>query len=397
MTRRACRIAFLAATIGLAATAASGQWTEWGGEGRDFSVDGKAIAAKWPESGPRMLWKRELGDGESAILVDGGTLYTTYRDGDAEVVVALRAKSGEPVWEHRYAAPIPEKLYVEHGEGPHATPVIAGDRICTLGISGKLHCLDKGDGKVLWSHDLLADYGGHTPDCGYAGSPLVHGGNLIVQVGGEGQGVVAFKLADGEIAWKSGDDGAGYAAPVLIDVGGEQQVVAFMRSQVVGLEPKSGTSRWSHPHKTSYGVNGSRGLKLTRDGDGTSVEELWHQKKLKIHFHNAIRLGDHVYATSGDLGPAFLVALNVKTGEIAWQKRDIVAKASLLHLGGNRLLMLDEKGNLVLARVTPEDVTVHAQHRITAGRIWAPPTLVGTHLYVRDRKHAYAFDLSGGG
>ncbi|MHC4427430.1 MAG: PQQ-like beta-propeller repeat protein, partial [Planctomycetota bacterium] len=292
-------------------------------------------------------------------------------------------------------------------------PVVAGGLLCTEGIAGKLHCLDKKTGKPLWSHDLLAEYGGRAPDCGYGGAPLVHGDRLIVQVGGKGQGVIAFELKDGAVAWKSQDFGAGYAAPTLIRNGENQQLVVFMREQVVGLDPDDGKPLWSHPHKTQHGVNastpvwgddgilflssaydtGSRGLRPSAGDAGGGVEELWHQRKFQLHFSNATRIGDLIYGTSGDFGPIFLTAVDAATGEIVWQERDVVAKASILSLGGNRVLMLDEKGKLVLADLSPDGVKVLAERQLVDGRVWAPPTLVGGRLYLRDRKQAYAFDL----
>jgi outer membrane protein assembly factor BamB len=393
-----------------AAGDAGAEWTKWGGPTGDFHAKAD-VPDEWSESLPKLVWKRDLGDGESSILVDGETLYTVYRDAKSEVVVALESKTGKTLWEHRYEAPIPESLYVQHGNGPHATSVVAGGRLCALGITGKLHCLDKKSGAVIWSHDLIADYDGKPPACGYGGSPLVHEDTLIVQAGGkEGHGVMAFKLDDGKVAWKSQDGGAGYAAATLIEAGDEQQLIVFMGEQVVGLDPDNGMLMWKHAHKTQYGVNastplygedgilfissaydnGSRGLRLTGDA---GVKELWHQNKMQLHFTNAIRIGNTIYGTSGDFGPVFLTAVDALSGEIVWQKRDIIGKASMLLVGDDRLLMLDEKGKLVLASVSREDVNVLAERQLFEGRSWAPPTLVGSSLYARDRRYAYRFDL----
>ena len=387
---------------------AAAQWPQFGGPGRDFRAETSSGLAE-----PKVVWTAKLGDGESSLVMDDGLLYTMYRQDGDEVVVALKPSSGETAWEHRYAAPI-KGLYVEHGDGPHATPLVTGDRIVTVGITGLMHALDKKTGAVIWSHDLMKDYGGKPAACGYGASPIAYKENVIVPVGGPGHGVVAFQAADGGVAWKSGDFVSGYAAPTLIDVGGQIQLVAFMGQEVVGLDPADGTPLWSHPHKTEYGVNasmpvfgedrilfvssaydtGSRGLRLTRNGKKTTVEEVWVQRKVQMHFSNVIRIGDHVYGTSGGFGPVFLTAVDAGTGEIVWKKRDIIGKASML-LAGGKLVMVDEKGKLVVASVSPEGVEVHATHQIIDGRVWAPATLVGDRLYVRDRKQAYAFDLSG--
>ena len=61
---------------------------------------------------------------------------------------------------------------------------------------------------------------------------------------------------------------------------------------------------------------GSRVLKLTRAGDKTTVEEVWAHRLMRVHFSNAIRVGDLVYGSSGDFGPAPFTAIDVKTGKV---------------------------------------------------------------------------------
>jgi hypothetical protein len=77
-------------------------WTRWGGPNQDFSAPAAGLASSWPETGPATLWNRELGEGYSAILVEGGRLYTMYRAGDEEVAVCLDARTGATLWEYRY-------------------------------------------------------------------------------------------------------------------------------------------------------------------------------------------------------------------------------------------------------------------------------------------------------
>lgn len=397
------------------------QWPQWGGPNRDFKIETSALATSWPESGPRRLWGRPLGAGESAITVDDNRLYTMFREGKQEVIIALDPSSGETLWEYKYDAPLFDGIYAKHSAGPHSTPTIAGRRLYAIGVSGLMHCLDKETGKRLWSHDFLKEYNATIQSCGFSASPLAYGDTVIVPVGGAKSAVMAFDRGDGRVTWKSdgslvqpgNEFGAGYASPILINLGGRDQVVVFMPSEVAGLDPVDGTVKWRHPHRTEYGVNastpiwgpdnilfitsaydaGSRALKLTRKGDKTTVKELWFQKKMRVHFGSTVRVDDHIYGTTGDFGPAFLVALNAKTGKITWRKRDIVAKASCLY-ADRKLLALDEKGKLLLARVSPAGVEVLAQHQVTHDRTWTVPTLVGSKLYLRDRKNIMAFDLS---
>src|SRR5215212_1954808 len=99
------RVALLLCLACAAAPRASAQsleWPQWGRARRDFKSDVKGLAASWPETGPRRLWSRELGEGYSAIAAQGGRLFTMYRRGGQEVAVALDAASGKTLWEYAY-------------------------------------------------------------------------------------------------------------------------------------------------------------------------------------------------------------------------------------------------------------------------------------------------------
>ena len=135
-------------------TSAHGQWPQWGGPNRNFTVETKELADRWPHDGPKKLWHRTLGEGYSAIVVEHSALYTTYRCGDEEVVISLDASTGKTLWEHAYNAKVIPEPYVDtqHGTGPNATPLLIDDHIYTMGFTAKLHCLNKTTGEIVWFH-----------------------------------------------------------------------------------------------------------------------------------------------------------------------------------------------------------------------------------------------------
>jgi len=141
---------------------------------------------------------------------------------------------------------------------------------------------------------------------------------------------------------------------------------------------------------SAYG-GGSRVIKLTRDGDKTTVEEVWAHNMMRVHFSNCIRVGDLVFGSSGDFGPAPFMAINVKTGKIAWRDRSL-ARANFLYVDG-RFIILDEDGRLALATPSPEGLNVHCKTELLPGLTWTAPTLTGTKLYVRNRKTILALEL----
>ena len=181
-------------------------WTQFGGPNRDFKIDGPKIAEKWADTGPPRLWEKELGDGYSGVLIDGNRLYTMYRGDDREVIVCLDAKTGDTIWEHEYDASPAEGHITQFGEGPRATPLIDGNRLYTIGVSGVMHAVNKTNGKVLWSHDLWGDeFGGNVLNHGYSSSPLAYKNTVIAMVGGERASLGAGDKKSGKVAWKQHD------------------------------------------------------------------------------------------------------------------------------------------------------------------------------------------------
>ncbi len=396
-------------------TAPSPGWPGWGGPSGDFKVNAAGLSTSWSPDGPPQLWSRDLGEGYSGILVDGDRLYTLYRREDTEIVVALEAGTGHTLWEYSYPAVIQKKqdnTDRKYGLGPHSTPLLIKDAIVTIGWKGNLHCLEKTSGKVLWSHDLAQDFQSTPMSRGFSSSPIAYKDLVICLVGGPGHSLMAFNAGDGRVAWAKHDFKRSHSSPILINLDGQDQVVGMMDQEVVGADPDTGELLWSHTHGLAGGLTvstpvwgednllflstaykgGSRALKLTRSQGKTSVEELWFNKRMRVHHGNVIRLGDLVYGSTGDFGPAFLTAIRISDGEVAWRQRGF-AKATLL-FADQKFIILDEDGTLALATPTNNGIEILAKAQPLEHNCWTPPSLVGTHLYVRNRKKIVAFDLS---
>jgi outer membrane protein assembly factor BamB len=385
-------------------------WTQWGGPNQDFKSDATGLSQKWPETGPPELWKRDLGEGYSAILVDDGKLYTMCRKDDQEVVISMNAADGETVWEYAYDSSPSEGHISQFGDGPRATPLIDGKRIFTVGVSGVMNALDKKTGKLAWSQDLWKDHGGSFLNHGYSSSPIAYKDTIIVPVGGEGHALMAFNKKDGSVAWQNQDFDNSYSTARIFSVDGDEQLIIFMAKEIIGVDPNNGDLKWSHPHENQWGQNinmpvmadanhiffssptaGAKGLKLTSSGGKTNVEEMWSTRKIQFYHVTSVREGNYVYGSTGMRAPAFMAAVNVKTGEIAWRKRDF-GKANVISADG-KLFILDEDGNLAIATATPEDLVVHSKVELLDKVAWTVPTIVGKTMYVRDKTSIRALDL----
>jgi outer membrane protein assembly factor BamB len=391
--------------------APSKDWLQWGGPRRDFVTPSTGLPTLWPASGPRKLWSRTLGDGYSGIAVEGATLYTAYRRGSQDVVTALDAGSGKTLWEYAYEAVFSNAYSEAVGPGPYAMPQVIGDRLVMASGIGQIHSLDKKTGQPVWSHDIYKEFGGTRLEFGYSCHALPYKDSLILLAGGRDAAALALRQSDGAVLWKNMNFRNAHSSPVLIDVDGQPQVVALMASQVIGFSPDTGVLLWQHNHPTENGLaistpiwapgnvllissaynGGSRALELHQSGGKTTVNELWHNRRLQSHFGTVIRHGDYVYMSSGHNGPAFMTCVNLRSGQIAWQQRGF-AKAQLLG-ADDKLILLDEDGTLALIDTMPKEYRVLAQAPLLQHLAWTAPTLSGSKLYLRDRQVLMALDL----
>jgi outer membrane protein assembly factor BamB len=397
-----------------AAKSAGPAWTQWGGPHRNFQTEASGLKDSWPASGPRVVWKRPLGEGYSSTIVEAGVLYTMYGKPRDEIVLAADAETGKTLWEQN-AVPMSfqSDAAAEMGNGPYATPLIVGDRLFTTGLTGRLQCLDKKTGKVLWTQQLWQDHQGSRLMYGYASSPIAFRDTVIVPVGGRGKSVMAFNQADGKIAWAKHDFGNVYSSPVLINVGGLEQLTVLMDGSLIGLNPHNGDLQWMVPFKADYSIaiatpvcspdnlifvsaeygGGSKVIELQRNGMQTSAKELWTSPRLRLHHGNAIRVGDAMYFSSGGKGSqAILSAVEVRSGKILWQERSI-EKATFVW-ADQKLITLDQDGNLMIAYPSPQGFKIAAKAPLLTRLSWTPPVLVGTRLYIRDRKDMMAVELA---
>src|SRR5215475_3345800 len=169
--------------IFLQAQATAQTWPQWGGPQRNFMTDAKGLAESWPAAGPKRLWSRELGEGHSSVVAEAGRLYTMYSRGEQEFVVALEAATGKTLWEKSHAAPS-AGLRLENGKGPHATPLLVGELLFTVGVLGKLQAFDKQTGNIIWSHDLWQEYGGYEQAPRWSRHPPAYKSLVAVAGGG---------------------------------------------------------------------------------------------------------------------------------------------------------------------------------------------------------------------
>lgn len=416
----ATRLGFVTCIV-LSASVFAGDWPQWAGPNRDFTVTGAELADRWPEQGPPRLWSRELGVGYSGIVAAGDLLYTMYRknrtDPD-EYIVALDAETGKTVWEFKNPAPLvgppaePSDMRWG-GQGPNSTPLIAGDRLYTIGSRAVMHCHERTSGKLLWKRDLAEEFGAtyagrKNNDTGYGASPIAYGNAVIVSLGRSrvreatpGHSLIALDQVDGRVLWKGLDFDSGFASPVLIEIDGRDQLVLHVKGEVIGVDPKDGRRLWSQPMTSDWEPNvtpvwdrgngilvidgeAARLIELTTTKGKTIPREAWSSSKMNAVVPTPVLAGDRFYGSTRTM----LVAISAKTGEHGWTERGFPL-VSIVHAGG-KLILLDENGQLTLATPGPEGLTERSRCTVTEKYSLTAPALAGTTLFIRDRKRIFA-------
>jgi outer membrane protein assembly factor BamB len=371
----------------LAAPLEAADWPQWRGPNRDGISTETGWLARWPASGPRRLWTAQVGEGYSSVAVKDGRVYTMGNAGERDTVYCLAAGTGRVLWKYSYPCPGGDQ------SGTRATPTVDGDRVYTLSREGQAFCLNASSGARLWGKDLVRETGAEPPRWGFAGSPLVSGKLVIYNVGTAG---AALDRATGQTVWKSGAGTAGYASPVAYTVGGQRGVAIFTGSGLVGVDPATGRSLWQHPWRTDYDVNAAdplfsgdtvfissnyeRGGALLRLGPSGRTSVLWENRNMRNHFNTCVLLGGYLYGNDQNT----LKCIDLRNGAERWRQRGM-GKGGLIAVDGH-LLVLTERGTLVLSRANPEQYSVLSYASVMRGTCWTQPVIANGLIYCRNHE-----------
>jgi outer membrane protein assembly factor BamB len=238
-------------------------WPEWRGKDRKGVWNETGIIDAFPASGLKVLWRTPVHVGFSGPAVSNGRVFLTdYTETQpprgTERALALDEKTGKILWTYEWPA---NYGGIQWPNGPRATPTVDGDRVYMLGTNGKLFCFNVATGAVIWKKDYVADFGADPKqwgfNYGFNGAPIVEGNLLIAMAGGAPDSkVIAMNKLTGEVVWHalSSDNDLGNAQPVMITVGGVRQFIAWHPGGIASLDPDTGKIYWQHPWTISVGA-----------------------------------------------------------------------------------------------------------------------------------------------
>ena len=286
------------------------------------------------------------GTGYASPAIADDHLVFIHRLANEEIVECLHPETGGRHWQYRYATAFEDRY--GYNNGPRSSPVIAGERVYTMGAEGSLHCLDLESGRVVWQRDLRAAYKVRQDFFGTGSTPLVEGSLLIVNVGGPGGPcVVGFDRLTGREVWRAGRQwGPSYASPVPAVIHGQRRVLVFAGGEseppsggLMSIDPATGRVDFEFPwrSRTFESVNascpvvfdnkvfisasyrtGSALVEVRRDFTHRLV---WTTQEFGLHFSTALYRDGYLYGFDGRNEPdASLACLDASNGNVVWRE-----------------------------------------------------------------------------
>ena len=407
-------VSALLCLIGASTSVFAQDWTQWRGPTRDGMVPAAVIPKAWPSAVTRG-WALEIGEGYSSPVIGSGRVFVHSRRDPDEIVSAIDLATGKVVWQQRYQSEFKKNQYAtQMAKGPNSTPLIAGSRLYTLGVTGILTAWNIADGTVAWRNDYSASIDTSKLFCGTAMSPMLEGASLIVHVGSDVHGgrVLALDPATGKERWASKGPGPGYASPLAVTVDGVRQIITMTNGSIIGLDAGTGTALWSIPFPDEWHENivtpiwtgnslivagtrqGTHAYALSRSGGAWQPAPIWKNTDVTLYTASPVFASGVLYGFSNKRRGHF-VALDAATGTVKWATTGRDGNHASILQTNEHLLLLTDAAALVVARRSPDGFKEERRIELGLGSTWALPVLLPDGLVVRDANSVVRLYWSG--
>src|SRR5215204_902386 len=401
-------LVLLVITLAAGVPAIATDWPQFLGPNRNGTYPGPPLLEAWGPSGPKVVWRKQVGQAFAGPAVVQNRVLLFHRVSNEEVLESLDAKTGASVW--RYAYPTTYRDDFGFDEGPRAVPVVADGVVYTFGAQGQPHAVDLAKGTRVWSEDTMKRFNVPKAYFGAGGSPLVEDGRVIANIGGDKAGVVAFDAKTGKVVWAATDDDASYSSGTGATIAGRRSAIFLTRDNLIGLDPATGAIQFQRRWRAriAASVNAATPLVVgdsifvsAQYGPGAGVlrvegpklTDVWaSDEALSNHYATSVYYDGYLYGYHGrqEFGPS-LRAVEFKTGAVKWSQDQF--RAGSITLAGDRLLIMREGGEMILAPATPQAFKPLARAQVLPGVVRPLPAIADGFVYVRNENTLVCLDL----
>jgi outer membrane protein assembly factor BamB len=386
---------------------------EWRGANREGIYSESDLLKTWPAEGPKELWSiTNIGNGFVSPVFTDDNFYITGEIDTTEILFSYNLK-GEKQWQTSLGI-----AWMRSYPGSRTCPTVVDDLIYVGTGLGNLFCVNRADGKIIWSKDLIADFNGVTPLHGHSESPLIAGDKVFWTAGGKENNVIALNRFSGKIIWSNKGFGerSAYNSPKLIELPNRKILVTFSAYHMMGFDIETGELLWSHEQDNypldkrlpGYGDthantviydngyiyyaegDGNCGVKLKLSDDGSEISEIWRNSGFDSYMGGIVKIGDWIYG-SGTAKPE-LRSINASTGILT---DSVKIGSGAIIAADNRLYYYTQKGDLMLLSYNQGKIEKVSSFRIKEGtqQHFAHPVIHKGVLYQRHGNTLMAFDI----
>lgn len=394
-------------------TALNSSWPQWRGPNRDGHFTGPVWPEKLNTNHLQRIWRVALGPSYSGPIVAGDRVFTTEsKDKKFEVVTAFDRQTGKQLWRTQWEGAMTVPFFAKsNGDWIRATPACDGESLFVAGMRDLLVCLDAQTGQERWRFDFVKKLEAPAPDFGFVCSPLVEGEFVYVQAGAS---FVKLNKRSGELAWrtltdKGGMNGSVFSSPIFAELAGQRQLVVQTRAKLAGVDPADGKVLWEQPVEAFRGMNiltpvvykdmiftstyGGKtiGFKVAQTDGKFTVTEAW-KNKVQGYMSTPVIINGVAYE---HLKSQRMMAIEIETGRELWTSDQSFGKYMSLVVQGDRILALDQRGQLFLFRANQKKFDQLDQRKLTDAETWAHLAVAGDQLFVRELNALAAYQWRG--
>jgi len=383
----------------LFAFTANQDWYRFRGPNGSSIVDDEININKL-KGDPKIIYTMNIGSGYSAVSIKDNYLYTVGYGSGNDTIYCFNISNNKLVWKYSYSS---QSLDYN---GPRSTPYINGDYVYSISQDGKIFCLFKDNGRVIWQKNFRNDFNVSMPKWGFAGSPVVEGELLLINANSYG---LALNKNTGNKVWSSPSGVCGYSTPVVFNYNNEKHMAIFSSDKINIVALNSGKRLCYYTWTTSYDVNAADPLIIDNNkifitsgyGKGCTLlkinvnklESLWTNTNIASHFSSMIYHNGYIYGVSGNSGSrAGFTCINVENGKVMWNEG--LGYGSFI-LAGSNFLYLTEKGKLYICKLDSTKYNETANCSFKGGLYWTAPVINKGMLFIRNanKGELYCVDI----
>ncbi len=410
-------------------------WPQWRGPNLNGVADAKGLPKTWSET-ENIVWKTHLPSwsGGTPIIWGDRVFVTSPSEADAGqseggsrlLLICIAKQDGHPLWERDLDAG--NKLNSKQNASS-PSPVTDGTHVWALTGTGAVVALTM-DGEVVWKFNLQKEYGPFGLNFGYASSPLLYDGKLIVQVlhGYTTEApsyLMAFDGVTGKVLWRVErpttalrESHDAYTTPVPLRCEGKTVIVISGGDCVTGHDPDTGNEVWRagglNPRGSTknriivspvavdgmvYACSSRRPFLALRGGgtgDVTASHLAWSWDEPNgPDVPTPACDGKYLYMAD-DHGA--IMCFNAKTGEVFYgperTARGIVSTSPVLADG--KVYLTNEDGVTTVFAAGPKFNVIATNTLPGEGKTLSSLAISGNRLYLRTPTHLYCIGKKKG-